>query len=87
MDYDIVVQPMKIFVEYVGVIMGIQVTLMIIDRRGVSIMYACSRNHRVTHLTYGNARVALGYFDGEKKIVRVSDVIRDITRRSGMARR
>ena len=30
-----------IFVECVGVIMGIQIPLMIIDRRGVSIMSAC----------------------------------------------
>ena len=32
-----------IFVECVGIIMGIQIPLMIIDRRGVSIMSACSR--------------------------------------------
>jgi len=32
-----------IFVECVGVIMGIQIPLMIIDRRGVSIMSAYSR--------------------------------------------
>ena len=32
-----------IFVECVGVIMGIQIPLMIIDRRGVSVMSAYSR--------------------------------------------
>lgn len=40
--------------------MGIQVPLMVIDRRVVSIMSACSQTCRVTHLTFGNARVALG---------------------------
>ena len=54
-------KPIKIFVEYVGVIMGIQVLLLIIDQRGVSVMYACSRICRVTHLTFGDARVVLGY--------------------------
>ena len=32
-----------IFVKYVGFIMGIQIPLMIIDWRGVSIMSACFR--------------------------------------------
>ena len=54
-------KPIKIFVEYVGVITGIQVPLLIIDRRGVSVMSACSRTRRVTHLTFGNATVVLGY--------------------------
>jgi hypothetical protein len=40
--------------------MDILVPLMVIDRRGVSIMSARSRTRRVTHLTFGNARVALG---------------------------
>src|SRR5664279_2030458 len=52
----------KIFVECVGAIMGIQVPLMVIDRRGVSIMSACSRTRRVTHLTFVDARVVMGYF-------------------------
>jgi len=55
-------KPIKIFVEFVGVIMGIQVPLMVIDRRSVSIMSARSRTRRVTHLKFGNARVVLGYF-------------------------
>ena len=32
------VRPIKIFVEYVGTNMGIQVPLLVIDRRGVSVM-------------------------------------------------
>src|SRR5664279_4937799 len=52
----------KIFVECVGAIMGIQVPLMVIDQRGVSIMSACSRTRRVTHLTFVDARVVMGYF-------------------------
>ena len=34
----ITVRPIKIFVEYVGPNMSIQVPLLVIDRRGVSIM-------------------------------------------------
>ena len=34
----ITVQPIKIFVEYVGSNMSIQVPLLVIDRRGVSVM-------------------------------------------------
>ena len=34
----ITVRPIKIFVEYVGANMGIQVPLLVIDRRGVSVM-------------------------------------------------
>ena len=39
----------KVFVECIGVIMGIPVLLMIIDRR-VSIMSGVFPNRRVTHL-------------------------------------
>src|SRR5664279_124738 len=56
----------KIFVECVGAIMGIQVPLMVIDQRGVSIMSACSRTRRVTHLTFVDARVVMGYFFGDE---------------------
>ena len=35
---DIAVRPIKIFVEYVGANMSIQVPLLVIDRRGVSVM-------------------------------------------------
>ena len=34
----ITVRPIKIFVEYVGANMGIQVPLLVIDQRGVSVM-------------------------------------------------
>ena len=34
----ITVRPIKIFVEYVGTNMSIQVLLLVIDRRGVSVM-------------------------------------------------
>ena len=34
----ITVRPIKIFVEYVGTNMSIQVPLLVIDRRGVSVM-------------------------------------------------
>ena len=45
--------------------MGIQVPLMIIDRRGVSIMSTCSRTRRVTHLKFGNASVVWDNLNGE----------------------
>ena len=35
---DIADRPIKIFVEYVGTNMSIQVPLLVIDRRGVSVM-------------------------------------------------
>ena len=38
MYVDIMVRPRKIFVEYVGTNMSIQVPLFVIDRRGVSVM-------------------------------------------------
>ena len=34
----ITVRPIKIFIEYVGTNMSIQVPLLVIDRRGVSVM-------------------------------------------------
>ena len=34
----IMVQPIKIFIEYVGANMGMQVPLLVIDRRGVWVM-------------------------------------------------
>ena len=34
----IMVRPIKIFIEYVGANMSIQVPLLVIDRRGVSVM-------------------------------------------------
>ena len=58
--HDIVVQPIKIFVQCVGIIMDILVPLMVIDQRDVSIMSTCSRTRRVTPLTFRNARISLG---------------------------
>ncbi len=40
----------RVIVEYVGVSTDLQVPLLIIDRRGVSIMSALFANRRVTHL-------------------------------------
>ena len=40
----------KVIVECVGVSMDLQVPLLIIDLRGVSIMFALFANRRVTHL-------------------------------------
>ena len=57
------VQLIKIFVECVGVIMDIQVLLMVIDRRGVSIMSAYFRTRRVAHLTLVDARVEIEIID------------------------
>ena len=42
----------KVIVEYVGAIMDLQVPLLVIDWRGVSIMSASSANRRVTHLRF-----------------------------------
>jgi hypothetical protein len=42
----------KVIVEYVGAIMDLQVPLLVIDRRGVSIMSASFANRRVTHLRF-----------------------------------
>ena len=42
----------KIIVEYVGAIMDLQVPLLVIDQRGVSIMSASFANRRVTHLRF-----------------------------------
>ena len=44
------VQMIVIFVERVGVITDLQVPLLVIDRRGVSVMSALFSNRRVTHL-------------------------------------
>ena len=41
--------------ECAGVITGLQIPLMIIDRRGVSIMSALFTNRRVTHLGFVEA--------------------------------
>ena len=42
----------EVIVEYVGAIMDLQVPLLVIDRRGVSIRSASFVNHRVTNLRF-----------------------------------
>ena len=46
----ITVRPIKIFVEYVGANMGIQVPLLVIDRRRVPVMSTLFSNRRVRTL-------------------------------------
>jgi hypothetical protein len=41
--------------------MNFQVPLLVIDRRGVSIIFAQSRIHRITHLMFDITRVVVGY--------------------------
>ena len=45
----------KVIVEYVGVITDLQIPLLTIDQRGVSIMSALFVNRRVTHLRFVDA--------------------------------
>jgi hypothetical protein len=53
------VQPIKIFIECVGIIMDIQVLLLIIHRRGALIMSANSRTRMV--ITLDVTRVEMRY--------------------------
>jgi hypothetical protein len=54
---DIVVQPIKIFFKYVGIIMDIKVPILIIDQRCILIMSTDSQTRRITHLTLNIVRV------------------------------
>ena len=45
----------RFIVEYIGVITDLQIPLLIIDRRGVSIMSVLFANRRVTHLRFDDA--------------------------------
>ena len=45
----------RVIVEYIGVITDLQIPLLIIDRRGVSIMSILFANRRVTHLRFDDA--------------------------------
>ena len=45
----------RFIVEYIGVITDLQIPLLIIDRRGVSIMSILFANHRVTHFRFVDA--------------------------------
>ena len=47
---DVKVQATKNFVERIGAIMGFQIPLLVIDRRGVSIMSGVIPNRRVARL-------------------------------------
>jgi hypothetical protein len=55
----IVVQPIKILVEYVEIIMDIQIPILTIGERDASIMYACCRTRRVIQFTYDVGRVLI----------------------------
>ena len=45
----------KVIVEYVGTIMDLQIPLLVIDQRGVSIMSTLFTNRRVIHLRFDDA--------------------------------
>ena len=45
----------RFIVEFIGVITDLQITLLIIDGRGVSIMSVLFTNRRVTHLRFDDA--------------------------------
>ena len=45
----------RFIVEYIGVITDLQIPLLIIDQRGVSIMFVLFVNRRVTHLRFDDA--------------------------------
>ena len=49
------VQATKNFAEHIGAIMGFQIPLLVIDRRGVSIMSGVIPNRRVEHLRVDDA--------------------------------
>ena len=49
------VQATKNFAEHTGAIMGFQILLLVIDRRGVSIMSGVIPNRRVAHLRVDGA--------------------------------
>ena len=67
--------------------MGLQIPLLIIDPRGVSIMSALFANRRVTHLRFEVVLSRYGMCVVDRMLFGVSDWIQDITRRSGMVRR
>ena len=52
----------KVIIECVGTITVLQIPLMVIDRRGVSIMSALFANRRVTHLRFGDALSRYGNY-------------------------
>ena len=60
----------RFIVEYIGVITDLQIPLLIIDRRGVSIMSALFANRRVTHLGFIDAYGRYGNMSWSLNIVR-----------------
>ena len=61
----------EIIVEHVGANMGIQIPLLVIDRRGVSVMSACLPEPvGSTHLRFGDARVVEIWLCSKPKVVR-----------------
>ena len=52
----------KVIVECVGTVTALQIPLMVIDWRGVSIMSAPFANRRVTHLRFGDALSRYGNY-------------------------
>ena len=67
--------------------MDLQVPLLVIGQRGVSIMSASFANRRVTHLRVDVVLSRYGIWFGVRMLFGVSDGIQDITRRFGMVRR
>ena len=56
--------------------MGFQIPLLVIDRRGVTIMSGVIPNRRVAHLRVGDGFIKIGY---KEKNRRTSEVFRDIS--------
>ena len=52
----------KVIVECVGTVTALQIPLMVIDRRGVSIMSALFANRRVTHLRFSDVSSRYGNY-------------------------
>ena len=77
---DIVVQPIKIFVEYVGINMGIQVLLLVIDRRRVLVMSTLFSTRRVRTLKVSMTVILWVYDFYVPKEFGVPDEIGDMTR-------
>ena len=74
------VRPIKIFVEYVGDNMGIQVPLLVIDLRHVSVMSTLFSNRRVRTLNVTMTVIMSLCILMYRRLFRVPDVITDMTR-------
>jgi hypothetical protein len=60
--------------DHVGAIIDLQVPMLVIDRRGVSIMSTLFMNHRVTHLS--SSTLLNGYGTLEKSLDNIGTVSR-----------